>query len=360
MPDYTQNKNLINPNSNLDGFFGSSNSQPSAPQSNFKDNSVSEYLRLRALNAPVGPAQEYAKKEYSDYLANVKSSATAPATTPTVTNPLAPATSTATKPTPPSTPTPTVPTTPAATTPPPATTPAATTPASTPTPSAASTPSANPCDDVLKDIETANNLRIKLESEMGPSHVNGQFRAPSDQHHSMMAFVNNMLINAHKRMIDCNKLREKERQAPIEKERKEKLAAKVKAASFQANAKTFGENQANDVAQKAGALLSMGKITPEEYQKMVADPAVYADTINRMHSQNFNSDTNSPNEGGNETIGAPPSQASVNPNPTPAPYGQQNSGRYDRFKAQPAFTPPPQPQQPNKPPYGYPNYSAYG
>lgn len=360
MPDYNQNKNMINPNSNLDGFFGSSNSKPSAPQLNFKDNSVSEYLRLRALNAPVGPAQEYAKKEYSDYLANVQSSAAAPAAAPTVANPLAPATSTATKATPPATPTPATPATTAAATTTPATTPAATTPASTPASSADSTPSANPCDDVLKDIETANNLRVKLESEMGPSHVNGQYKAPSDQQHSMMGFVNSMLINAHKRMIDCNKLREKERQAPIEKARKEKLAAKVKAVAFQANAKAYGENQANDVAQKAGALLSMGKISPEDYQKMTADPSTYADTVNRMSSQNFNMDTNSPNEGGNETIGyqAPPAQVPINP--TPAPYGQQNSGRYDRFKAQPAFTPPPQPQQPNKPPYGYPNYSAYG
>lgn len=357
MPDYNQSKNMINPNSNLDGFFGSSNSQPSSSQSNFKDNSVSEYLRLRALNAPVGPAQEYAKKEYSDYLANVQSSASAPATPPTVANPLAPATSTATKPATPATPTPAAPTATAAATP------AAATPAATPaTPasSTASTASANPCDDVMKDIDTANNLRVKLESEIGPSHVNGQFKAPSDQHNRMMGFVNTMLTNAYKRMVDCNNLREKERRAPIEKARKLAMAEKIKASAFQANAKAFGENQANDVAQKAGALLSMGKISPEDYQKMTADPSTYADTVNRMSSQNFNMDTNSPNEGGNETIGyqAPPAQASVNP--IPAPYGQQNSGRYDRFKAQPAFTPPPQPQQPNKPPYGYPNYSAYG
>jgi len=177
-----------------------------------------------------------------------------------------------------------------------------------------------------------------------------------------MGFVNQMLINAHKRMTECIAMHEKERAAPIEKARKEKMAAVIKsnndAKAFHANAQAYGQNQSNDVVQKAGALLSMGKISPEQYQTMTADPSTYADTITRMHSQNFNMDTNSPNEGGNETVGYQPHQTPVEP--PPAAYGTQNSGRYDRYKQEKPFDPSTIPYYLNNTPGAHPNYSAYG
>ena len=211
----------------------------------------------------------------------------------------------------------------------------------------------------MEDIDRVTKLSRSLESE----NVPGQSLTMEQE--LRRRTINEMLRDAHKRMIDCNKLREKERRAPEIKAAKDKMALDVKNAAakkdFHANAKEFGRKQSDNVMEKTAALLSVGAISPEQYQAMNEDPSTYSDTIDRLWSQNFNQDVGSPEVGHNESQPAPAPVAPVAAvEPPKAPYSQQNSGRYDRFKPEPAFTPPPQPQQPNKPPYGYPNYSAYG
>lgn len=353
MPDYTENKFVSNPNSNiggsnLDSMFGSSKSKQSTSKSTsgFKNTSVSEYLRLRALNAPEGAAKEFAMKEYSEFL-NTNGQGT-----PAVANPLAPVTSAAT-----ATPAPTTPATPAAPAPAPTPTPPAT-PAAPSTPAGASKAAPSPCDSIMEDIDRVTKLSRSLESENVPGMSN------TIEQELRRRTINEMLRDAHKRMIDCNKLREKERRAPEIKAAKDKMLLDVKNAAsnkaFHANAKDFGRKQFDNVMEKTAALLSVGAISFEQYQAMNEDPSTYSDTIDRLWSQNFNQDVGSPEVGHNESQPAPTPAAPVAAvEPPKAPYGQQNSGRYDRFKPEPTFTPPPQPQQPNKPPYGYPTY-GYG
>jgi len=138
------------------------------------------------------------------------------------------------------------------------------------------------------------------------------------------------------------------------------------------------ETEKDDVVKKAGALLADGDITQQEFDLLTQNPARAAPTIARMWAQKYKLNASGQDPNG-DTPGATPEQnqatkswnkfeappapaappvASVEP--PPAPYGTQNSGRYDRYKQGKPFDPSTIPYDQNTTPGAHPNYSAYG
>lgn len=269
------------------------------------------------------------------------------------------------------------------------------------TPNTPNQPPANANNGLWTSLQEAQKLLMEHQQLKRPDHTGpyNHFQGQTDDWNKVNRDLRARIDYLNKKIKEVHNTEDKaavkQRNARQAEEAKTKETAK-QAADAEAQTKaqavqdkvhgqtvenTRVDTEKNDVMKKAGAMLADGDITQQEFDLLTQNPARAAPTIARMWAQKYKLNASGQDPNGDtpgatpdenyatktwnklETPQAPPVPAAppvASVEPPPAPYSQQNSGRYDRYKQGKPFDPSTIPYDQNTTPGAHPNYSAYG